>query len=1673
MKKKALSVFLCTLAVFALVLFQFVAPASAAEEASPLVTDSSMTADAVLEAWKSGSYSYVKLGSGLNLTLAGETVVVDLAGNDLSVSGNGKVEVFDTANDDFDHTVCGTLTVNDSVYFDGDYTASNGIRYVALSDGNRSTIHRLDIEITSASLRLNCAGIYYKAKFACDRMLQEKMQSFGVAVSTKATPGQNFTEAKDVLYTVLDADEFVNGASVNSGVVTNILKTDSETNETSLKTRIYAKAYINIDGKNILSTAGVGASLIDLMNILDAQYSGFDTIVMGQLDDFHNAWKSAGVNWSFTNIGKSVALDFDKINANLNLDANSQARCEVCNKTVTWTPVDGSARVATVNGGHYYLTDDVTFTDSSVTSFLSSPGTGGHKACFHLNGHNINATACKAIYINSGLLNVMGNGEVAGYCAKTDEGAAVYTNNRNALNGLNLYGGTYKRASTAKSTMPVIGFGPNGRAINIYEGATVDAGTGTALVFGGESSRQKQGYFNFYGCTINGNIKIGAFDTYVTNVKFVDATVNGTVTIPEGQNIVMSGKVKITNLVVPEGLTFSTKGLEAGTSIKVDATGIFTKQTGSAASYIGYFVPVNEKDKICVRDGALCSTKDYTSDLKFAEGTSDAYCPVCDKVVTWTAIDQAAADAATGTSYAYQMADKGHYYLAEDVTYTGTATYSFLRAAGSQGQVSCFHLNGKDLTCTHRSVFYSGSGVLNVMGNGIVTGHSKSASYGAILHSNNKNEASSMNFYGGYYTSDKGVADSAVVRFGASAGRVYFSEEAVIDGSNSTYAVYMSVLSDAAGDAVLNLKDTAVIGDVYSAGVENAAACFYSIVLDNVDLQGTLKAEGDNTISFTNRVKIDLLDITETSFAVLENLAEGSDVTVKNVGEFARPSSDAASSDNTESYVGYFKTAWINDKIVFEDDAFVYKTNYEMRLQLNGENQAWCPVCMGYATWTELTLDETIGRRTMQGTHYYLVSDIVSDYEATSSSPGLLSTGKTGNVNCLHLNGHNVVANNAIAIYGSQDGLNIMGSGTIKGSGHGSKPGAVAHINNKNADYGIRFYSGTYESLSSSKGVLSLGNGGAYWVYEDAVIGKVGNTGLAIDTGDASANDAVLNIYGATINGNVNIPGVASTFTSTVTADNADIKGTVTIAGTNNVTFSGVTKIGSLNVAEGSFVDFNNLLPGSAIKVNAVGAFTEASENADSWVGYFTAATSSDWIIVRDKALYQGERVEVTVAETTDIEKLLAAYGDRVAKYGEMHNHTSAGLTADGRRTLAQWKTRMVELGMDFATIVDHKQAAHMYHKDWQTEPTEEWPVVFVGGSEPGTTISGLNAATQGGMHYNMITADPVKLVDLVKQMEELTGKDFYAGEKAYSEANWGQNGTQNKNKDFVWSDYNEPDGKLDRFYYPKWTKTEFEMMVKNFYDTGSLIVEVHPDYPSYIKSTDPLDYCFAENAGSSDAAAMGFEIHTGNYGYMPSRIYNEQAYQLWLDMLDAGKKVYATYGDDSHRLPTAVALTTVYAPDGANAAYYMQKMHEGNFAPGWVGIRMMVGDTQMGGTADSFDGQRLVFSIGDMYQANDFSRLYLDKGQKEQTMTWEPGYDPTCTYTVRLYDDSGLLQESVVNPGDDEMDYFAIDADATAKFYRVEVWVEKLNEDGTVAYRYRCGVGNPIWNAAAYATAE
>ena len=210
--------------------------------------------------------------------------------------------------------------------------------------------------------------------------------------------------------------------------------------------------------------------------------------------------------------------------------------------------------------------------------------------------------------------------------------------------------------------------------------------------------------------------------------------------------------------------------------------------------------------------------------------------------------------------------------------------------------------------------------------------------------------------------------------------------------------------------------------------------------------------------------------------------------------------------------------------------------------------------------------------------------------------------------------------------------------------------------------------------------------------------------------------------------------------------------------------------------------------------------------------------------------------------------------------------------------------------------------------------------------------------------------------------------------------------------------------------------------------ELGGFFVHVHPKFPNYVQSDDPLDYYFGDYMGLEIMIEAGDGLDCNTPG-------NIAAYQLWNKLLAMGKKVYATYGSDNHKLPHTKSLTTMYTSE-KDADEYIQRMRTGDFNPGWVGIRMQIGDATMGGTTN-FEGQRLVISAGDMFAEK---------------------YDATHEYTIRLYDEKGLLLESEIDPG--QMNYFAIDADPSVMLYRVEVYDYTINQ--------YVAVSNPIWNEQA-----
>jgi hypothetical protein len=362
-----------------------------------------------------------------------------------------------------------------------------------------------------------------------------------------------------------------------------------------------------------------------------------------------------------------------------------------------------------------------------------------------------------------------------------------------------------------------------------------------------------------------------------------------------------------------------------------------------------------------------------------------------------------------------------------------------------------------------------------------------------------------------------------------------------------------------------------------------------------------------------------------------------------------------------------------------------------------------------------------------------------------------------------------------------------------------------------------------------------------------------------------------------------------------------------------------------------------------------------------------------------------------------DIETLNNLYNDRVVYHGEMRDHAKTGGTSDGKHTLEQWKGAMDALKVDFAAILDHRQVRHMYLPEFEDG-------LFICGTEPAALITDSNAKDKW-IHYNLIVPSPKALEDILNEFSEY---EFTGGSE------W-------------------------HFKYAEFSIKRLRQLIASLKARGGFFVHPHPAL--IMQSDNALDYWFSDETG--------FEI----FYYNMDNEMTHKNYELWVDILSKGKRIFAIAGGDGHSCCSDGALTTIYAQERSSAGL-LRFLRVGDFVCGAVGVRMCIGNQSMGGVC-SFKDKRLIVSVGDFHK----SVLFLDHD-----------------YRIDILDDKGVIFSSPVavgknyqpvvfkNGGIKSFDkitvddcYFAIDANDDAKFYRVEIFDETR--------KLRIAIGNPIWN--------
>lgn len=224
--------------------------------------------------------------------------------------------------------------------------------------------------------------------------------------------------------------------------------------------------------------------------------------------------------------------------------------------------------------------------------------------------------------------------------------------------------------------------------------------------------------------------------------------------------------------------------------------------------------------------------------------------------------------------------------------------------------------------------------------------------------------------------------------------------------------------------------------------------------------------------------------------------------------------------------------------------------------------------------------------------------------------------------------------------------------------------------------------------------------------------------------------------------------------------------------------------------------------------------------------------------------------------------------------------------------------------------------------------------------------------------------------------------------------------------------------GPEGHFVYPQFTTERFCELIDAVMARGGFFVHPHPKL--IMQSENPLDYFFREFTGLEVFYKSMNSAHTA------------KNYELWTSLLGMGKKLYATAGCDNHACCYDTALTTIYSEEKTNKAFINYLRH-GDFVCGSVGIKMCIGDNKMGSCCD-FSGQRLIIGVGDFHRSV---------------------FVPERKYRIDIITDSGIVES--VNIKCTKPTYLSLDADPSARFYRVEI-VDVKND-------LRICIGNPIFN--------
>ena len=246
------------------------------------------------------------------------SITLDLNGYDISgdiTAAEGvTVSLKDSQTDDY--------TVEDSNGYGKLTGTASGVEaakgYLLIEEDNVLSVHRLNLDPVSVSVRSSVAGMYYTSQFGGDEVIKRNIVAYGSALGAGMIPGfadKTYTRITDMTTWQVGMDDKGNSKNLKNGtILQNIMTVGGETaaNASGAETKIYSQAYVELaDGTRIMGKL-VCCSLRDMMegtkNItgVDQLWSSLTATQQAAILELYKNFTDVMLDWNIPNIKEAA-----------------------------------------------------------------------------------------------------------------------------------------------------------------------------------------------------------------------------------------------------------------------------------------------------------------------------------------------------------------------------------------------------------------------------------------------------------------------------------------------------------------------------------------------------------------------------------------------------------------------------------------------------------------------------------------------------------------------------------------------------------------------------------------------------------------------------------------------------------------------------------------------------------------------------------------------------------------------------------------------------------------------------------------------------------------------------------------------------------------------------------------------------------------------------------------------------------------------------------------------------------------------------------------------------------------------------------------------------------------------------------------------------------------------